>query len=170
MKLLASLCLLAVLAPAPVATAQFSYLNLTVPPGTTAIIWNGAPALCIVGSQLASFRNPLTGPSVQLQIQGMGVWDWRPCTVGNSYNIQSEDYDMWGPHWPVGQIPASGLDINLGRGPTMNYWPVSSVSVFSFPTVTYWVDYCPMAGACGQCPAVARGPEGVCVVATLALK
>lgn len=159
--LLASL-LLSALGP-----AQQLY-NLTLPVGGTVIEWNGKPALCIVnmqgGGYLAKFAYPgfppfNAMPKVELQVVGLGVWDFRPCAVDNPWELLCDDV-AWRPY----RIPPSGLFLGVPFGRTIGYQ--GGTGAYS----TWQVSYCPASGPCGQCGVNDREPEGVCLVAYLALK
>jgi len=165
MKTLATLALLAGFLP-----AQYSLYNLTVPPNTTVIDWQGRPALCIITGTpytnfFATFRNNYLwpqGPDVQLALQGIAVWDFRPCAVGSGARIAS--YDI-GSYLPINIASiVSGLEI------VIPYPIVLTYNRLDMNPTHYWVDYCPITGPCGTCHLSNDGPQGVCVVATLLLK
>lgn len=164
-----SLCLTLSLAT-PLA-AQVKFCNMEIPQGTsvTAIDWFSRPALLIYGgssSAFVRFQRPdlVPGPAIQLDIQGLGVWDFRTCAQGQSVRLESEDYTLQAPHQSLTMIPPSGLSIITQFMGSMNYWVTPPSYAFMYPWVSYWFDYCPYAGPCG-CQGQSVYPSGFALVA-----
>lgn len=170
-----ALALLAVLLPAPVATAQYSFRNLTVPAGTTVVDWYGVPALCMLvpkATTFASFewRDPRwsPGPEVQLAVHCGAVWDNRPCAVGSGARIASYDVGSTYSPIPLVGIDPSGFSLRMysSSNPLM-----LGMNRFNMNPTDFWVDYCPLMGKCGTCGVLGNdGPQYAAFVATLVLK
>lgn len=163
------LALLALLLPAPVATAQASLYNLTIPAGVqcTVIDWQGNPSLCLVRwgpGYMFKLPGPAWSPPphVELTVAGVGVWDFRPCAQGGTYWLQP-DYEN---QFLYCLLPPSGLHMTTTwvnpikiDGRTMQnfnygFYSVRSNSITTIRTTTCQDEF----------------PEGACLVLGLAIR